>query len=349
MQKSPPEVSVVVAHAESVPLTRESVGLLAASRVAQVRARVAGIILKRVYTEGTDVKPGQILFQIDPAPLQATLRTEEAELASARANAANAALIAKRYQDLSAKGLLASQDLDTAQATVRTTAAAVKAARANVAKARLNLGYATVTAPIAGRAGRALVTEGALVGQGEATQLTTIEQIDPLYVNFSQPVDMRQRLPQAANADRSGNSTHSDHSVAIILPNGTPYPYPTTLNFSNLAVNPRTGTRSLRAVVPNPEQRLLPGMYVKLRVTLGRLEHAFKLPQATILRDSVGAYVLVVDATGKVQQQRVQTHGMTRSDWIITGKLVNSARVIVDGLQKVKPGMKVKVVPATRP
>jgi multidrug efflux pump subunit AcrA (membrane-fusion protein) len=173
-----PEVNVVKVAAQTVPLTRELVGRLASSRVAEVRARVAGIILKQVYTEGTDVKAGQVLFQIDPAPLRAALHAQEAALARAQADADNAGDIARRYTDLHAKNLISRQDLDNALATQRTTAAVVKQAEANLETAQLNLGYATVTAPIAGRAGRAQVTEGALVGQGEATVLTRIEQID---------------------------------------------------------------------------------------------------------------------------------------------------------------------------
>ena len=345
-QMPPPEVAVVTAHAESVPLTRELVGRLASTRVAQVRARVAGIILKRVYTEGTDVKPGEVLFQIDPAPLRAVLHAEEAALAKAQADAANAALIAKRYRDLAAKGLLSSQDLDTALANERTTAASVKEADANVEKARVDLGYATVKTPIAGRAGRALVTEGALVGQGEATELTTVEQIDPIYVNFSQSVTELQQLQEAAGDNHGPDAAPSESKVEVMLADGTPYPHAGTLDFSDLAVDPSTGAVSLRAVVPNPERRLLPGMFVKLRLTMGHLDHAFLLPQATVLRDNAGAYVLVVDAAGKVEQRRVQTHGMTRTDWIVTGKLADGDQVIVEGLQKVRPGAMAKAVPA---
>lgn len=347
-QMPPPEVEVVTAHAESVPLTRVLVGRLAATRVGQVRARVAGVILKRVYTEGTDVTQGEVLFQIDPASLQAALHAEEAALAKAKADAANAALISKRYRDLAAKHLISSQDLDTALANERTTSAVVKQAQANVEKAQLDLGYATVTAPIAGRAGRALVTEGALVGQGEATELTTVEQIDPIYVNFSQSVTELQQLQQVASASQSADSAQDPGSnkVEVMLADGSPYPHAGTLDFSDLAVDPGTGTVSLRALVPNPERRLLPGMFVKLRLTMGHLEHAFLLPQASVLRDQAGAYVLLVDATGKVEQQRVQTHGMTRTNWIVSGKLADGAQVIVNGLQKVRPGAMAKAVPA---
>jgi membrane fusion protein (multidrug efflux system) len=347
-QRPPPEVEVVSVHAKSVPLTRVLVGRLAATRVGQVRARVAGVILKRVYIEGTDVKQGEVLFQIDPASLQAALHAEEAALAKAKADAANAALISKRYRDLAAKHLISSQDLDTALANERTTSAAVKQAQANVEKAQLDLGYATVTAPIAGRAGRALVTEGALVGQGEATELTTVEQIDPIYVNFSQSVTELQQLQQVASTNQGAGSAQDPGSnkVEVMLADGSPYPHAGTLDFSDLAVDPGTGTVSLRALVPNPERRLLPGMFIKLRLTMGNLEHAFLLPQASVLRDQAGAYVLVVDATGKVEQQRVHTHGMTRADWIVSGNLADGAQVIVNGLQKVRPGAMAKAVPA---
>lgn len=337
----PPSVSVMIAHAETVPLTRESVGLLAATRVAQVRARVAGIVLQQVYTEGTDVEQGQVLFQIDPAPLEAALNAEEAALARARADAHNATLIAKRSKELAAKNLIASQDLDTALAAERTTAAAVKEAKANVDKSRLDLKYATVTAPIAGHAGRALVTEGALVGQSEATPLTTIEQIDPIWVNFSQPAKELQQFRQGAAGNGAGDS-----QVEIILPDGTAYSRPGKLDFSALAVDPLTGTVSLRAVVPNPEHRLLPGMFVKLRVTLGHIDNAFLLPHAAVLRDSTGAYALVVGADSQVEQRRVTTSGMTLTDWIVTGDLADGDQVIVDGLQKATPGSPAVAVPA---
>jgi membrane fusion protein (multidrug efflux system) len=343
-QMPPPQVTVVTAHAESVPLTRELVGRLASTRVGQVRARVAGVILKRAYTEGTDVAQGQVLFQIDPAALEATLHAEQAALAKAQADASNAALISKRYRDLAAKHLISHQDLDTASANERTTAAAVKQAQANVEKAQLDLSYATVTAPIAGRAGRALVTEGALVGQAEPTVLTTVEQIDPIYVNFSESVTALQELQQAAGAATA--EAPVENKVEVMLADGTAYPLAGTLDFSDLAVDPNTGTVSLRAVVPNPDKTLLPGMFVKLRLTMGHLEHAYLLPQPSVLRDHAGAYVLVVDASGKVEQQRVETHGMTLSDWIVSGKLADGAQVIVDGLQKVRPGAMANAVPA---
>jgi len=345
---SAPEVSVVTAHVQSVPLTRELVGRLAATRTAQVRARVAGIVLKRVYTEGTDVKQGQVLFQIDPAQLEAKLNAEEAALAKAEADAVNAALTAKRYLELREKKTISQQDLDTAQAAERTTAAAVKQARANVDGARLNLSYATVRAPIAGRAGRALVTEGALVGQNEATLLTTVEQIDPIYVNFSQSVQELTELQEMAVDSRKPGALASKArtSVEVRLPGSGAYSEAGTLDFSDLAVDPGTGAVSLRATLPNPHRALLPGMFVTLRLTTGRLDQAVLLPQAALARDGRGAYVMVLNAEGKVEQRRVESHGMTRQDWILTGDLAEGDRVIVTGLQKVKPGAMAKAAPA---
>jgi len=338
----PAEVAVLEVHPRTVPLTRELVGRLAPTRVAQVRARVAGIILERAYQEGTDVEQGQVLYLIDPAPLEAALHAKEAALARAQADAANAAAIAKRYRELAQKQLISTQDLDNALATGRSTAAAVKQAQADVESARLDLGYATVTAPIAGRAGRSLVTEGALVGQGEATQLTSIEQIDPIYVNFSQSVAELRELQGNATAQHPAR-------VDVLLQDGTPYPQTGTLDFSDLAVDPGTGAVSLRAVLPNPDRSLLPGMFVKLQLTSGAIDNAFVLPQAAVLRDGQGAYALTVDADGKVAQHRLQPHGMTRTGWIVTGDLSDGDRVVVEGLQKVQPGGTATPVPAATP
>ena len=346
-QPPPPEVTVVAAHEESLPETKELVGRLAPTRVAQVRARVTGIVLKRAYTEGTDVEQGQQLFQIDPKPLEAQVHVQEAALAQAKASAANAAQTAQRYRDLNEKKLISQQDLDNALATERSTAAAVQQAEANLELARLNLGYASVEAPISGRAGEALVTEGALVSQGDATKMTTIEQIDPIYVNFSLPsndVADIQRAAMEARAGSGGEAPQSTTRITVLLPDGKPFKHSGVLDYLDLSVDPNTGTTSMRGIVPNPERTLLPGMFVKIKLTLGTLAHAFSLPQATVQRDARGAYVLVVDSQGKVEQKRVDTHGLTQTNWVVTGDLADGDQVIVDGIQKVQPGGQAKAV-----
>ena len=327
----PAAVTVVEVHQQTVPETRELVGRLASTRVAQVRARVAGIILKRIYDEGTDVKKGQVLFKIDPEPLITALHAKQAALAKAKADATNAALTSKRYEKLARKNLISTQDLDSAQATERSTAAAVQQAQADVEKAKLDLSYATVTAPISGRAGRAMVTEGALVGQGEATELTTIEQVNPIYVNFSQSVSELSELQDLSAAT-------GKLRVDVLLSDNKPYPHAGTVDFSDLAVDPATGAVSLRAILPNPDRRLLPGMFVKLRLSLGKISNAFLLPQPAVLRDHQGAYCYVVDKQDKVSMRRLTTHGMTSHDWIVTGQLQDGDHVITEGVQKVRPG-----------
>jgi membrane fusion protein (multidrug efflux system) len=338
----PPEVEVLEVTTQSVPLTRELVGRLAASRVAEVRARVAGIILEQVYREGTDVKAGEVLFRIDPAPLEVVVLGREAELVKARADADNARDTARRFENLNERGLTSRQDLDNALAAERSAEAAVKIAEASLEAARLDLGYATVRAPIAGRAGRARVNEGALVGQDEATVLTTVEQIDPIRVNFSQSLAELEVLRRMA-----GRATDKDpdprREVDIYLADGQVYPHRGSLDFTELAVDPGTGAVSLRAVVPNPERRLLPGMFVKLQLRMGELQGAYVVPQASVLRDAEGAYVLTVDAGGNVRQKRVELQTKTSSEWVVTGELQDGDRIIVAGLQKVRPGAQARI------
>src|SRR6267154_1496226 len=287
----PPQVGVVVAHSQSVPLTRELVGRLSATRTADVRARVAGVLLKRLYKEGSDVRAGQGLFRIDPAPLRAALDGAEAALAQAQANATNAHIAAQRARELISSGLVSRSDLDNSEAQERSSAAAVQQAQANVESARINLGYARVTAPISGRAGQQAVTEGALVGQGTATLLTTVEQLDPMYVNFDQPaVEVERLRREQVSGDISLVEPHKA-AVQLTMPDGTAYGQSGLLDFSDVAVNPTTGAVALRGLIPNPDKRLLPGMYVNVRLTIGTLNRAFLIPQAALLRDAKGPYI----------------------------------------------------------
>ncbi len=341
---APAQVGVVVVHAQSVPLTRDLVGRLSATRVADVRARVAGVLLKRLYKEGSDVRAGQTLFEIDPAPLRAALDGAEAALAQAQANATNAHVAAERARELIASGLVSRSDLDNAEAAERSTAAAVQQARAAVGAAGINLGYATVTAPIAGRAGQQGVTEGALVGQGTATLLTTVEQIDPIYVNFDQPAVDIERLRQAQSVG-SVSLSHDRASVELTLPDGSTYAHRGTLDFRDASVDPATGAVALRALVPNPEHQLLPGMFVGVRLTTGVVNRAFLVPQAGLQRDGTGPYVLTAGSDNRVVEKRVAVEALQGPAWIVTEGLADGDRVIVSGTQNARPGATVAAVP----
>lgn len=341
----PPQVGVIAVQAQSVPLVRDFVGRLAATLSAQVRARVTGIVLRRVYTEGSDVKAGDVLFRIDPAPLQATLRSQQGLLNEAQATAHNAQVKAQRIRELATRGVVAKQDLDDALAAAAQATAAVQAAAANVQNAKIDLGYATVTAPISGRAGRANVTVGALVSPSDANPLTTVERIDPAYVDFSQPMAEVETLRRAQASGDLKLSAPDQAQVQVLLPDGSVYPHTGTLDFSDLAVDPQTGAVSLRALIPNPDRALLPGMFVKLRLTLGMRHNAYLVPQAAILRDDQGAYALTVGAQNKVIQKRVQLDGVHGADWVIDSGLADGDRVIVSGVQKAKPGEPAQPVP----
>lgn len=342
---APAEVGVVTVSATRVALTRDFPGRLAATLVAQVPARVTGNVLKRVYTEGTDVKAGQVLFLLDPAPLEATVRSLQGLVAQAEATAHDAELKATRSKALGERGLLARQDVDDAVAAAAEAEAGVKAARANLENASIDLGYATVTAPISGRAGIANFTQGALVQPTSTTPLTTIQVIDPIYANFSEPLVELERLQQAARSGDLKLAAPDAARVRILLPDGRVYAHAGTLDFTDLAVDPTTGAVELRAVVPNPAHSLLPGMFVTIRLTLGLRDHTFEVPQAAVLRDARGAYVLVVGAGGKVAQKHVALDGERGSDWLVQSGLATGDRVIVSGIQKAQPGDAVKAVP----
>lgn len=344
-QMPPTEVGVVTAQAASVPLVQELVGRLSAVRAADVRARVAGVVLKRAYTEGSDVKEGQLLFEIDPAPLRATLNAQLANLAAAQATYTNNHTAAERARSVAQKGLLSKADVDAANAAERTAAAAVKQAQANVEAAKINLGYANVAAPISGRAGKQAVTEGALVGQSEATLLTTVEQIDSLYVNFSQSIGVIEDVRRAAAKGDVQLYAQGKAKVEITMPDGGAYDQVGSLDFSDTAVDAATGAVTLRGIVPNPQHRLLPGMYVNVRLSLGELKHAWLISQLAVQRDGEGAYVLVVGQDGKVVQKRIKADTLKGGDWIVTDGLADGDQVIVSGVQKVQPGANAKATP----
>jgi membrane fusion protein (multidrug efflux system) len=340
----PPEVGVVTARASDVPVTRNYPGRLAATLTAQVRARVTGIVLERVYKEGSDVEAGDVLFKIDPAPLEATLRAAQGQLAQAQATARNAEGKARRSEQLGAKGLLARQTIDDAVAAAAEAAAAVKSAQANVKNAQINVGYATVTAPISGRAGRANVTQGALVSPSDTDPLTTVQVIDPIYANFSEPMAELEKLRQAEKSGGLKLVAPDKAQVQIVLPDGSVYPHTGTLDFADRAVDPSTGAIDLRAVVPNPDHVLLPGMFVNIRLKLGTLHDAFLVPQRAIQRDNDGAFVYVVAAGDKIAEKRVELGDQHGSDWIVQGGLAAGEKVVVSGIQQASAGEKVKPV-----
>lgn len=326
----PMEADVVTVAATDATLTQNLPGRLQAVRSAQVRARVEGVIEKRLFEEGSDIPAGKSLFLVDS-------RTYKANAESAEADTALAKLTVERYKPLLALKAVSQQEVDQA-------AAKLKQAEAAVARARLDLENATVPAPIAGRIGRAMVTEGALVGRGEATLLATIEQLDPIYVNFTQSNAEVLRLQQAVKTGKLRRSIQT--RVELILEDGSVYGEPGKLIFSDLAVDPNTGAIQLRAEFPNPRRELLPGTFVRIRVPQGDLAGAIKLPQRAVqVTPQGGQFVTIVDAAGKAAIRPVKTGAMSGNDWIITEGLKGGEQVIVNGLQKIRPGAPVKPVP----
>lgn len=349
----PPEVGVVVATPGTVGLVTELPGRLESTRVAQVRARAAGILQKRLFREGSDVKAGQPLFSIDPAPYEATLRSAQATLARAEANAAQAKALADRYRPLVEANAVSKQDYVNAVASQKSAEADVAAGRAAVTTARINLGYASVTAPISGRIGRALVTEGALVGQGEATQLALIQQIDPLYVNFTQSATDVLRLRRALQGGQLKQAGSPDAaSIRVVLEDGTEYPQAGRLLFTDLTVDSTSGQVTLRAEVPNPKGDLLPGLYVRVRIEQAQLANAIAVPQQAVTRTQQGDTLTVVDAEGKMHKRSVKISAAQNNQWIVLEGLKAGEQVMVDGFQKLMmmpPGSPVKPVPWTPP
>jgi membrane fusion protein (multidrug efflux system) len=338
-----PEVAVLTVTRQTAPITTELPGRVEASRVAQVRARVTGIVLKRLFREGSDVKAGQVLFLIDPAPYEAAVDSARATLAKAQANLMQASAQATRYKPLREANAISQQDYVNAQAALAQAEADVASASAALRTAQLNLGYATVVAPISGRIGRALVTEGALVSQAEATQLALIQQIDPAYVNSTQPVaDVARLRQQSAGA---GQTLADSAAVRIVLDDGSELAQRGRLLFSDLSVDPTSAQVTLRAEVPNPQARLLPGMYVRTRLVQGQIAGAVLLPQQAVTRGPQGDTVLVVDEGGKPGPRAVKIGGSTGSQWIVTDGLKTGEQVIVEGFQKMRPGSPVKPVP----
>ncbi|HUA67014.1 MAG TPA: efflux RND transporter periplasmic adaptor subunit, partial [Candidatus Saccharimonadales bacterium] len=330
----PPDVGVVMVKSQSLPLTTELPGRIDPVQIAQVRARVDGIVLHQEFVQGSDVKAGQVLYQIDPAPYQATLD-------SARASLMQAQQLVQRYKPLVSINAVSKLNYDNAVAA----AAQAKAAQEIAA---INLGYCTVTAPISGRIGPALVTEGALVSQTAATEMAVIQQMDPIYFDFTESSTEFLKLRQEMEAGQLKSLEPGTAKVTLILPDGTTYPHPGKLLFSDVTVDPTSGMITLRSEFPNPNELLLPGMFA-----VGRLEQAVEpqamlIPQPAVTISPDGtASVMLVTATNSVMPQPIQIGSAVGSDWIVKSGLKEGDQVIVDGLQKVQPGMEVKPVPAS--
>ncbi|HEY0722235.1 MAG TPA: efflux RND transporter periplasmic adaptor subunit [Gammaproteobacteria bacterium] len=324
----PPEVDVITVTPGSVTLTQDLPGRLLAVRSAEVRARVEGVVEKRLYREGSDVAAGTPLFRIDARTYQAAATAAEADLAAASAQF-------DRYKQLLQDQMVSQQEFDTAHARY-------KQAQATLAKARLDLENAVPRAPIAGRAGRALVTEGALVGREEATHLLTIEQLDPIRVEFTQSYSDVLRLQQAEKAGKERPAATAQ--VELLLEDGSLYPEPGHLQFADLAVDPGSGSVVMRAEFPNPRRELLPGTFVRVRFPQAQLDNAIRVPQRAVTTTPQGMVVMLVDGEGKVAPQPIRTGAMAGSDFIVTDGLKGGEQVIVNGLMKARPGSVVKAV-----
>jgi membrane fusion protein (multidrug efflux system) len=346
----PPQVAVVKAQSQTVPLERQFVGRLSPYYSANVTARVSGVLLRRTYTEGSQIRAGQLLFEIDPVFYRAQLNSDLALLAEDQATYVNDHVTAVRNRKLLPVGSVSQQTVDNSDAAERSAAAKVKADEATVESARVSLNYTRVTAPISGIAGQQQVTAGAVVGTstsdtgGSGTLLTTVQQIDPMYVNFTISSADLATLQQSQSNGSIELQQQNQTTVRIGLPNRTSYGTAGTLDFSDVTVNAATGSINMRALVANPQRRLLPGMYVTLTVNFGQQNNVFLIPQQAVQRDTVGAYVFVVGADGKVTRKDVEATNSLGNNWIVTHGLADGDQIIATGVQMVREGAPVKTV-----
>lgn len=332
----PPQVGIVVIHPKAAALTAELPGRTAPYRISDVRPQVSGIVLKRLFIEGSEVKAGQPLYQIDPAPYRATYNNATAALMTAKAKA-------ERYGMLLKQNAIAPQDYDDA-------VAAYKQAAANAQSARINLGYTKIEAPIAGRIGISNVTEGALVTAGQTTALTTIQMLDPIYVNIPQSSTQLLALRQAVANGEIDKDTPEVSGVGLWLEDGSKYPLSGKLQFTDVTVDPNTGAVTLRAIFPNPHHLLLPGMYVRAVVGEGVAPNAILAPQQGVARDTRGQPTAwVVGKNNKAELRDIQISRSIGNDWLVTSGLKDGDRLVVEGTQNLRPGIAVRPVAATLP
>lgn len=347
----PPEVTVVTVTAAPVTNIIELPGRVQAVRTAEVRARVDGIVERRLYEEGTDVRAGTPLFRIDQRPLRAALDAAQATLRRAQAELTNARRDVERFRPLVARDAISQQEFDAAVARAAQAEADVQAGRAQVEQAQLNLGYATVTAPIAGRAGRAQVTEGALVSAAQGTLMATVEQLDPIYVNFTQSSTELLQIRRDIQAGRLKVGGLGRTRVTLLLEDGSVYERSGVLDFLGQSVDPSTGTVSLRAEFPNPTDILLPGEFVRARIEAGVRPDGILVPQRAVVLTADGANVMVVGPNNVATPRPVKVGELRGAMWDIRSGLKPGERVITDGLQKVRPGSPVRIAgaPAAKP
>ena len=348
----PPQVGVITVQPRPLALKTILPGRTAPTLIAEVRPQVTGIVKSRNFREGAEVKAGDVLYQLDTATYQAAFDSAKAQLARAEATRASARLKASRMKELVDIKFVSQQDYDEAAAALQQSEADVMAGNAAVETARINLSYTRVTAPISGRIGKSAVTPGALVTANQATLLAIIQQLNPIYVDVTQASAEVLRLKRALDKGELKRASGNDARVALLFEDGTPYAAEGALQFSDVTVEQTTGAITLRALFPNPRSELLPGMYVRAVLEEGVRENAIVVPQQAVTRDNKGdAVALVVGADNKVEQRRLQTSRTVGADWLIDGGLQRGDRVIVDGLQRARPGAQVQVVeaPASAP
>lgn len=346
MMGGTPEVSVLTIKTERVELSTELPGRVAASLVAEVRPQVGGIIQNRLFTEGTDVKAGDVLYQIDPATYQAAFDGAKATLSKAEANLEPVKLKADRYKELLTSEAVSTQDYDDSVAALKLAQAEIESAKAALETARINLAYTKVTAPISGRIGRSSVTNGALVTANQATALATIQNLYQVYADVTQSSNELLRLRKALESGRLLGNKDKQAMVTLTLDDGSAYPEPGVLKFSEAFVDEGTGSVTLRTLFPNPKLTLLPGMFVRTRLQEGVREEAVLVPQRGVTRNPLGnAMVMVVGADEKVEPRVIKTDRTVGENWLVDEGLKPGDRVILEGLQKARPGTPVKAVP----
>lgn len=340
-------VGVLTLQPQRVELSAELAGRTVAYQTAEVRPQVSGIVKTRAFTEGSDVKTGQVLYQIDPASYQAALDSAKAALAKAEANATTARLKAGRYDELAGIDAVSKQLRDDARAAQQQAQADVAAATAAVRTAQIDLDRTRVSAPIAGRIGRSAVTPGALVTANQAGAMATLQQLDPIYVDVTQTSAELLRLQRQLADGTLQRDAAGQARVKLLLEDGTTYALDGQLQFSELQVDPASGSVTLRAKFPNPKRQLLPGMYVRAQVQSGVQAQGLLVPQAAVSRDAKGNATAMVIKDGKAEPRQLQTGAVINGQWLVTAGLAAGDQLIVDGLQRLRPGAPVQAVPAT--